>query len=81
MDNVLEKEGVTCFLHTRIIGAKTKDGEIKSIQCVDDEGIFQVEARVFVDATGDANLAHLSGQIRSGGMKREMYRLQLFHFG
>lgn len=61
MDNVLEKEGVTCFLHTRIIGAKTKDGEIKSIQCVDDEGIFQVEARVFVDATGDANLAYLSG--------------------
>lgn len=28
---------------------------------MDDEGIFQVEARVFVDATGDANLAHLSG--------------------
>lgn len=61
MDNVLEKEGVTCFLHTRIIGAGTKENKIVSIQCVDDEGIFQVEADAFVDATGDANLAHLSG--------------------
>lgn len=61
LDNLLEKEGVDCFLHTRIIGAKTENEKISSIQCVDDEGIFAVKAACFVDATGDANLAHLSG--------------------
>ncbi len=61
MDNLLENEGAACFLHTRMIDAVVADGAIRSVQCADDEGIFTVTASSFVDATGDANLAHLAG--------------------
>lgn len=34
---------------------------MQEIYCMDDEGRFTVKAKAFVDTTGDANLAHLSG--------------------
>lgn len=61
MDNLLERQGVSCLLHARIVEARAEAGRLKSVVCVDDEGMFTVEARTFVDATGDANLAHLAG--------------------
>ena len=61
MDNLLEKKGVGCLLHARIVDARTVARKLQSVVCVDDAGMFTVEARVFVDASGDANLAHLAG--------------------
>lgn len=61
MDNLLEREQVTVLLHARVVAAKTDGDRIRSLQCVDDEGLFTVEAVSFVDASGDANLAHMSG--------------------
>ncbi len=49
------------FLHTVLIGAETVENEIRTIQCADDEGLFTVSAKAFVDATGDANLSRLAG--------------------
>lgn len=60
LDQLLEKENVTYFLHTTMISVRREDNKILSIQCIDDEGVFTVEARCFVDATGDANVAHLA---------------------
>jgi len=61
MDNLLEKEQVEVLLHARVVAAKTEENRIVSIQCVDDEGLFTVEAAAYVDASGDANLTHMSG--------------------
>lgn len=61
LDNLLEKEHVDYFLHTVVIGAEVEDGKIRAIQCVDDEGMFRVSAKAFVDASGDANLGRLAG--------------------
>lgn len=61
MDMVVEDAGADLLLHARIIGAAVEDGRIAQIECVDDAGRFGVRARAFVDATGDANLAFLSG--------------------
>lgn len=61
MDNVLAKAGVTCLLHSRVIGAKVEDGKLTELQCIDDEGCFTVKAKTFVDATGDAGVVHLAG--------------------
>ena len=74
LDNLVEKEGVELLLHTSLIDVKVKDGRIQSLRCMDDEGAFTVEADCFVDASGDAALAHLAGPIRSGAMKKEGYR-------
>lgn len=67
MDNLLEKEHVTCLLHTRVVAAKTEQNRIQSIQCSDDEGLFTVEAAAFVDASGDANLAYMAGAATAWG--------------
>lgn len=61
LDNLLEHVGVDCFLHTRVIGTAVEDRQIRAIQCVDDEGLFTVQAAAFVDASGDANLVHQAG--------------------
>ncbi len=61
MENLLDKEGVTCLLHARVIDANVENGTIQSILCVDDEGMFTVRAATFVDTSGDANLAHMAG--------------------
>ena len=61
LDNLLEKEHVDYFLHTVLIGAETVENTIRTIQCADDEGLFTVSAKAFVDATGDANLSRLAG--------------------
>ena len=61
MDNLLENAGVDCFLHTYMIGAQVRDRKIESITCSDDEGVFTVTAKTYVDASGDANLARLAG--------------------
>ena len=61
LDNLLDKHNVNYFLHTSIIAAKKAGDFIESVTCQDDESTFTVHAKAFVDATGDANLAHLSG--------------------
>lgn len=61
LDNVMEGNGARYFLHTGIIGVKREGNMITSAECIDDEGVFTVRAKTFVDATGDANLAHMAG--------------------
>lgn len=61
LDSLLAKEDVTCLLHAQVIRANVRNQSIQYIECVDDEGIFTVESSAFVDASGDANLAHMAG--------------------
>lgn len=67
MENLLDKEDVTCLLHARVIDANVENGTIQSILCVDDEGMFTVRAATFVDTSGDANLAHMAGASTNWG--------------
>lgn len=61
LDNVIQREPVDCLLHARLTGALAEGGRLTGLRCADDEGDFLVEAGAFVDATGDAGLAHLAG--------------------
>lgn len=61
LDNLMEREQVDYLLHARVIEAKTDGRTITAVRCADDAGSFWVEAAAFVDASGDANLAFLSG--------------------
>lgn len=61
LDLCMEESGADYLLHTRVIGAKVFDGEIKAIECVDDNGVFTITASAFVDASGECNLAMMAG--------------------
>lgn len=57
---VLENE-IPTLLYCTLIKAKTENSKITMIECVDDMGSIFIEGKAFVDASGDGNLAYLSG--------------------
>lgn len=61
LDNLMDHNEIDYLLHTRVISAKVEEDRIQSVDCIDDEGVFTIRAKVYVDATGDANLSVLSG--------------------
>ena len=74
LDCLTEDYGLEVLLHCRVISARKNEAgdRITSICCVDDEQEYWFEADQFVDATGDANLAHQAGaEIRFGDRSEE----------
>ena len=61
LDNLMQESQVTYLLHTSMIRAQREGDRVVSIECLDEEGPFTVEAKSFVDASGNANLVHLAG--------------------
>lgn len=63
LDCLVQEYGLDVLLHCRMISAKKNEAgdKIESICCVDDENEYCFEAAQFVDASGDANLAHQAG--------------------
>ena len=81
LDNLVEKEEVSCFLHTRIIAAKAEDGRLCSIICSDDEGVFAVEASCFCRCdTGTRTWPICAVRKPYGGMNKAMSRPLPFRF-
>ncbi|MCC2611148.1 FAD-dependent oxidoreductase [Neorhizobium sp. Rsf11] len=60
-DRLLEEAGVSILLHSCVTGATVDDGRITSITVTDHAGGYEIGANVFVDASGEATLASLSG--------------------
>lgn len=67
LDEMMEENGVAVLLHASLVGVE-RDGEaLKRIDVHTKGGTLEFEANVFVDATGDADLAFLAGvPIRMG---------------
>ncbi len=66
LDEMLEESGCTVLFHTMIGAVQTGYGElekarIEAITVCNKQGLSQIRAQVFIDATGDADLAHLAG--------------------
>ncbi|HUU43630.1 MAG TPA: FAD-dependent oxidoreductase [Planctomycetota bacterium] len=61
LDGMMQTEGVDVWFHTVFIDAKTSRGKIRHVRVVNKNGEMTFEAKVFVDATGDGDLAARSG--------------------
>ena len=61
MDEMLKESDVEYYLHAQMYEVVNENGMIKQMKCTDDEGTFTVEAKAFVDASGNANLVHFAG--------------------
>lgn len=61
LDAMLLEAGGQVLYHTMLAGADTEDGRIVSIQVCNKAGLARINARIFVDATGDADLSAWSG--------------------
>ena len=61
-DDVIEEaKGIDFTFHTQVIGVETEGGHVTAAICAAKSGIFAVKAKVFVDGTGDGDLAAWAG--------------------
>ena len=61
LDELVEESGVDYLLCCQVVQADTEGGRIRRLTCADDAGLFTVEAEVYVDASGEANLSAMAG--------------------
>lgn len=58
---MLLEAGVTLYFHSYLTGCRTEEGRITHIVVENKNGAEAIAARYFIDATGDADLAHQAG--------------------
>ncbi|MDA3630788.1 FAD-dependent oxidoreductase [Saccharopolyspora sp. WRP15-2] len=66
-DELCEQAGVDVLLHSHVLDATRRDDRITALRVADHSGTHSYTADAFVDATGEADLAHQGGaEVRYG---------------
>ncbi len=71
LDEMMEEAGVKVLFHTSVAGAEQKDGKIEEITICNCEGLAKVQAGIYIDATGDGDLAAMSGAPMTKGRESD----------
>lgn len=61
LETMLAEAGVQVLFHTQLAAVTAEDGRVKDVTLCNKAGLTRVHAAVFVDATGDADLAARAG--------------------
>ncbi len=61
LDDMTAESGCKVLYHTMIAKANVKDGKIESITVCTPNGLMDLSAKVYIDATGDATLSMMAG--------------------
>ena len=61
LDDAVGRAGCEILFHSTLTGCSVKGGVLESVQLVSKGGVFEVGADVFIDGTGDADLAAFAG--------------------
>lgn len=59
-DEMISEAGAEVLFHTYLIGVEKEDEQITHIVVANKDGVSKVSSKVFIDATGDADLAVMS---------------------
>jgi hypothetical protein len=66
-DQLCHDAGVDVLLHSHLLRAERQDDRITAVRVTDHSGVHEYAAAAFVDATGEADLAHHGGaEVRYG---------------
>ena len=60
LETMAEEAGVTLLYHTVLTGCKTEHNQIQSVTLFSKQGFFEITGKVFLDCTGDADLASMA---------------------
>jgi hypothetical protein len=60
-DQLLEDAGIPFTFHTQLVDVTVEEGSVREAICAGKRGLFALRAAVFVDCTGDGDLAALAG--------------------
>ena len=72
MERLLIANGVTILYRTKVYNTLVKDGRITEVLIDNKAGRSAIRANAFVDATGDADLCHFSGEATELFLKNRM---------
>lgn len=61
LDKMVLGQGIDLLLHTVFLDAQTSGDRIDSVRVYNKSGISRINARIFIDATGDGDLAASAG--------------------
>ncbi|MDT8390486.1 MAG: FAD-dependent oxidoreductase [Lentisphaeria bacterium] len=60
-DTLLTDAGIPFTLHTQLVDVTTDGGHAREAVCAGKSGMFAIRAKVFIDCTGDGDLAAFAG--------------------
>jgi hypothetical protein len=60
-DGLLTDAGIPFTFHTQLVDVSAGEGRVHEAICAGKSGLFAIRAKVFVDCTGDGDLAALAG--------------------
>lgn len=61
LDRMVLDAGIEVLFHSSVVKAKVEGGGIASVGVVSKSGLVDLEGEIFIDATGDADVATLAG--------------------
>ena len=61
LDELAREYGIAVLFHTSVIAAKAQDGRVERVTLSNKDGINEVQADMYIDATGDGDLAAQAG--------------------
>ena len=61
LPELMEKRGIRYLLHTQMVDVKVSSGHVEHVLVCGPSGLQAVEAKVFIDCSGDGLLAHRAG--------------------
>ncbi|MBQ6708999.1 MAG: FAD-dependent oxidoreductase [Clostridia bacterium] len=61
LDEMITEANVDVFFHTQLADVQVENRELKSVLLAGKEGLFEVEADFFIDASGDGDLMAYAG--------------------
>ncbi|WFR57675.1 FAD-dependent oxidoreductase [Anaerocolumna sp. AGMB13025] len=71
LDEMVKEAGCDILFHTFIGGAKTEEGSIKSLTLCNKDGLNEIKGKVYIDATGDGDVAAFAGAPVSKGRESD----------
>lgn len=71
LDEMMEEAGVKVLFHTSVAEAKSKEGTILEVTICNCEGLSKIQADIYIDATGDGDLAYMSGASMTKGRESD----------
>jgi len=61
LDEMLEESGCDVLYHTMLAGVNVAEDKIQSIKVCNKAGLSDIEGKIYIDATGDADLSYFAG--------------------
>lgn len=68
---MLQEAGVRLLLHSFVDGVIAVDGRVEAVRVTNKSGQLEIQAEVFVDASGDADAAYLAGAAVAKGREAD----------